>query len=952
MPKKLIYRFLFFVCMLCSSNAFAQELHTVSGTITDEKSGKPIIYANAALKGLYIGTSSNKKGEFVFPLIPSGTYELTVTCLGYKEYTTTLSLSENISINIQLKQQSLGLKEIIVVAEQSSRGTTSSLIKSEAIDHVQASSLKEIMQLVPGNLLTNPNLSDPARVSIREIGSDINSALGSPVIIDDIPISNDGNLQQSINIANKITSVAGSGLDIRSISVDNIESISVDVGIPSAEYGNLTSGAVHIKTKSGQSPFHVKMKADPKTKQAYLGKGILLGNDLGVVNIDLDYAHAFQHIYKKTNLYDRYNLNTKYTRTLFRESNPLNIEAKLKFSYNQDSNEDDLDENREEEHYSEEYGILGKLSANWSLNKPFLKSITLDFAYIQDWQNGFEKTLESSSTGASFHSTSKTDGEYQVGYVPSTYYSEVSYDGKPFQLYAKLKGMVVKQTVGVKNRILVGAEWRTTGNNGRGRLFDANIPPSGLGVRQRPFTDIPSLNQFSFFIEDNASVKLGSTSVDIMAGLRMDNIQPSGVFTTDGNLSVDPRVNVRYNMLNQNNNRLLSNLSFKFGYGKTTKSPTLLHLYPDKKYNDVVSFNYYPDLIVTTTSVVEDTRNDQLEPARSNKYETGVDLQLGQVKLNFTGFYEEHEGGYILDRTLYPMHYRNYDNIPSGLNPYYISGEGIYFNDQQTGTATRVGFQEEVKFVAFSQYRNARKRIKRGVEYVINIGKIDPINTSFLISGAWLKTESSIEDAPYYKSVHYTVYENNVSKDESFVVKFSDRNGYSIIDERLNTNLTIVNHVPELKMLVTLTSQVVWYEKNRRKVYAGNNLYTLSGLREYLGNPEIFANDQEGDFYYQVPETYTRYDMIEHTYSVGDFSEPLHQNAISKNQGYEFNEMELPSLFLCNIKVSKDIASRFRLSFYANNFFNIRPWHLNEREGIYVRRNSEPFFGAELSMKL
>jgi len=39
------------------------------------------------------------------------------------------------------------------------------------------------------------------------------------------------------------------------------------------------------------------------------------------------------------------------------------------------------------------------------------------------------------------------------------------------------------------------------------------------------------------------------------------------------------------------------------------------------------------------------------------------------------------------------------------------------------------------------------------------------------------------------------------------------------------------------------------------------------------------------------------------------------------------------------------------LSFYANNFLNIRPWHLDDRSGKYMRRNQQPYFGADIKMQ-
>jgi hypothetical protein len=200
--------------------------------------------------------------------------------------------------------------------------------------------------------------------------------------------------------------------------------------------------------------------------------------------------------------------------------------------------------------------------------------------------------------------------------------------------------------------------------------------------------------------------------------------------------------------------------------------------------------------------------------------------------------------------------------------------------------------------------------------------------------------------------VYYTVYEGNTSSQESFAVKFNDRYGYGNTDQRLNTNFSIINHIPELKMLVSLNTQVIWFEKDQRKISSEiGELYTLSELRTYLGNPDLFVNESGDDFYYYLPVSYKFYDDVEHFYTTDDFQEPLHQLGIEKIFKYRFKEETLPVLVKCDIKISKDIGSRLKLSFYANNFLNIRPWFLGSRDGEYTRRNQVPYFGADLKFQ-
>ena len=942
MSRKLLNTFfIFLINLLFSLTGFAQEKITVNGVIINAESKQPILYANVAFPELGIGTSSNEKGEFTIRNVPVGSYTFAVTYVGYKEYSIRVTLKKNVNFKIKLQQQSLGLKEVTVTAENSTGIVTSSKIKSEAIDHIQASSLKDLLQLIPGNISENPDLSKPGRISIREINDDINSALGTAVIIDDIPFSNDGNLQISTN----------SGIDTRQISVENIESITVDVGIPSAEHGNLTSGTIHIKTKAGGSPYNVKLQTDPHIKQVYLGKGYLLKKDNGVINVDFGYTNSYQHLYKQTDQFKRINATTKYSKTFFRDKSPLNINVKLDFLSSLDGKKWDPDMLAEEEHFAKDQNMRGKISAGWSLNKQFITSLSLDAGYSKTWQEGFEKTLESSSSGPNFFSTATTNGEYEIFYGPSSYYSEVTYDGKPFNLYSKLKAKLYRKSDFITNNILLGAEWRTTGNNGDGRIYDLTKPPAGLGKRPRPFTDIPSLNQFSIFIEDKIEIDIVNTKLNIMAGIRMDNIQPAGIFSTNGSINFDPRVNINYEIWNRNSRYSLRNISLRLGYGQTTKAPTLTHLYPDKDYNDIISFNYYPDLIVSTTNVIEDTKNYDLEPAKSNKLEAGIDFQINKIKTRITGFYEKHEGGFILDIIYNPMYYRDYDILEAGMNPYYIAGEGVYYNDKNSGNPIALGFEDDEKFVSYSQYQNASTRIKKGFEYSIDFGKIKALHTSFVINGAWLKTESYSTDAPFWEIEKQTVFSDNTSKDESFAVKYPNQHGFGVIKERLNSNLNIITHIPEIKMLVTLTTQVIWHEKDWRTIYNYNKLYTLPELRDYLNQPDIFINDNEEDFYYYLPISYKKYDNIEQQYEIVDFENQLNQQSIKKKQKYLFGERVLPPLFLCNIKISKDIGQRFKLSFYANNFLNIRPWHLDERSGRYIRRNQEPYFGADIKIQ-
>ena len=184
---------------------------------------------------------------------------------------------------------SLALKEVVVVAKQNAAGeSTSSIIGRQAIDHLQAMSLDDVMQPHTGTLMKNTDLTSRSNVQLRTLVNNNTNAFGSSITMDGVPMSNNGTLSQG-----GFSSTAFVGTDLRQISADDIESIEIIRGIPSAEYGDLTSGLVVVHSKIGQTPWQIKGKINPGTMNYSLGKGLRLNKDAGILNFNLDYAQAW-----------------------------------------------------------------------------------------------------------------------------------------------------------------------------------------------------------------------------------------------------------------------------------------------------------------------------------------------------------------------------------------------------------------------------------------------------------------------------------------------------------------------------------------------------------------------------------------------------------------------------------------------------------------------------------
>lgn len=138
--------------------------------------------ATAKLEPLQAMAVTDMDGKAAFHKVPKGTYQLTVTYVGYEEYKSTIKVSGNLTLTIKLTPTSLSLKEVSVIAQRKSSGaSTTSLVSRQAIDHLQAASLADIMQLIPGQEMGNIDLTQQKNLQLRTLSNNATSAFGSSI---------------------------------------------------------------------------------------------------------------------------------------------------------------------------------------------------------------------------------------------------------------------------------------------------------------------------------------------------------------------------------------------------------------------------------------------------------------------------------------------------------------------------------------------------------------------------------------------------------------------------------------------------------------------------------------------------------------------------------------------------------------------------------------------------
>ena len=935
--------------LLAGSFAIAQTpaRYNVAGVVTERGTGEPVVMASVVLEELGLWAVTDADGHFELTNVPAGKHVLEFSLLGYETLALPVEVKGPIAkLAVELAVSSLSLDAVVVTAKEGGEITTASKISKQTLEHIQPSSLKDVMQLLPGSITENPSLTQVGALSIRDIGSNAANVAGTALIVDGASFSNDANLQMlSTGTAmgggeSNVAATAGGGVDTRQVSTDNIESVEVIRGIPSVVYGDLTSGAVVVRTKAGVTPWEIRLKADPQLKQVSLGKGFSLGEKGGVMNFDADYAHAYSDVRTPASAYNRFNFQAGWSGTI-RKGFTLN--AKLRGNWSNATNASDPDLLLDELSQERDRGLRLNVNGRWIVNKPWLTNV--EYLVAGSITDQFSRSrVYQGSAGRTPTSTAMYDGEYQAFFTPAQYYSDVQVFGRPVDAQAKLTAHQLGKYGAVTNKVLAGFEWKMQGNVGKGKVFDPTMPPSpgsASAFRERSYRDIPFLHALTGYVEDNVKLPIGSTTLELQAGARLNTILASGI-GTGAFFSVEPRINARYVLVKKAEG--LRELVVRGGWGVTGKMPSMIYLYPEPAYKDMVSF-YYNDfdatgsgLAVITTKRVETTR-ENLRLQRSRNVEAGLEFETARFSGSLVGFLEKMTDGYGFATEYVPMVYKRYGYTWSGGTPSQVvlpSGTDVSW---MVGGVTADGKPlpsiTDTTFMALSRPVNGVTLDKWGVEWTFDVAKIPAIGTSINVSGAWMHVAT--QNTAFAQRL-YAGTSNGRTYPWVGIYAGSTTASNGSEKDRISTNVRLITHIPQLAMVVTLTAQMVFLEATRNTCrFEGKDLPYFDENGTGYVNP-LYIMDRAGHI-----QPFTQ-EMA---------ADPQYRNLIlSTNTGTYYVRQTYPFYGMLNLRLSKEIGRWATVSFYANNFLNLRGRVQNSVTHYPSDRNTPLYFGAEVKITI
>ncbi len=910
--KRLIF-IAFFISGLCSA-VFAQtDKATVEGVVQDSD-GKPLSFATVVISELGTGVSTDLEGKFRFTGTKGTEYTLNVSYLNHVDKEVKVKAGSPEPLVIVLEEQSYELAEVVVMADYKKNQGSTAVINQQALEHIQPTSVADVLSLIPGGLFRESSATGFNRISLRQSGSDDNTSLGMAVVMDGIPQDNDGFRASIPGLSTDEYSDRlgmNRGIDLKTLSTDHIRKIEIVKGISSAKLGNLSSGVIQTTSKIGITPAQLRMKVDPLTKLIYLGKGFRISPKMGYLHTGIDYTSVYDDRRDPMSKYSRLTGQVTYNNSVDVGDKTLFLFFKLSevYTLNQ-AKEDELTQDYNES-FRNKYSRTG---ASFKAQMYDLGKIVdnVEFIASADYTYDLIDRNRLVQTGTPLPSPLATEeGESEGIYLPSTYYSPFQIENKPLSLLTQLNAESLFETRSFRHKVIYGLSWKRTKNYGEGVMVDMTRPPypgSNEYVRPVPNRSIPALSVGAAYAEEQLKHSNRWFDFELNAGVRftqMFNLDTK--YTELRKLQVEPRINAALSFnIGLAGGKSLRNM-FRFGFGQENKLPTLDYIYPDRVYKDMIVLNAYtkqddPFNHLITYTKIYDVTNNSLRPNRNTKYEAGWDVEYEGYSLSLTFFKEHSDRGFESVAEYSPVRYTRY------VDP--IDGQPIVGRRPEKEDYVADPY---ATFVDMDIVRNSMKVEKKGLEYLLRFPKIIPLSTTVEINGAYYDTRYS-SGAP----LQYHPAFRDDDRPQPYVGIYRRQD---ITRQRIfNTNLWFNTNIPRYKMIFTTFFQFIWLNEEMR--INGDeypSAYFDTDGRLHTVDDRILQSIKDGHTVWRHYHIYKE-----------DFSETL------------------PVSLTVNFKVTKEFSRMIRASFFVNNILDINPLYKN-RYNQNVRVWQKSFFGAEMT---
>jgi len=239
--EKIFWKIPFLVTLLLVfslASAFAGVTGKIMGRVVDAKTGEPLPGVNIVITGTSMGGATNLDGKYFILNVPTGTYSLTATMIGYKPVTKTnvrIVQDFTTTVDFELEQTVIKVTGVTVVAKkpmvQKDVTSTTHFVTTEEMERRIAHNYNDVISEQAGVIMSTGGASTLTG------GLHIRGGRANEIVY----------MVDGMSINDAITGGPGA-----QVNVNAIKEVVVQTGGFNAEYGQAMSGIVNLVTKEGR----------------------------------------------------------------------------------------------------------------------------------------------------------------------------------------------------------------------------------------------------------------------------------------------------------------------------------------------------------------------------------------------------------------------------------------------------------------------------------------------------------------------------------------------------------------------------------------------------------------------------------------------------------------------------------------------------------------------------
>ena len=285
---------------------FAQEKHTISGTVYDNKGNETLIGATIYFPDLSVGTTTNEYG-FYSITISKGTHNISVSYLGFSDESKIIELNNKTSFDFYLSERSQALDEVVIQTDIEKINIKSTQM---SVNKLTSKTIKQIPVVLGESDIIKSIILLPGVTSAGEGASGFNVRGGAAdqnlILLDEAIVFNSSHLFGFFSVFNP----------------DVIKDVKLFKGGIPSKYGGRLSSVLDIYQKEGNNKDFKLTGGIGLISSRILAEGPLKKEKSSfLIGGRSSYAHLFLPLIDNNNEAYFYDLNTKVNYRLNKKNN-------------------------------------------------------------------------------------------------------------------------------------------------------------------------------------------------------------------------------------------------------------------------------------------------------------------------------------------------------------------------------------------------------------------------------------------------------------------------------------------------------------------------------------------------------------------------------------------------------------------------------------------------------